>query len=90
MARKLLYSGDRVHTLFARMRGDLHEMHYRHLCELADLKRELEQVRAQFDELRAVSLARSRAELEVAELRRLQAIGRARAVQYDPTTTPLQ
>ena len=52
-----------------------------------------ERVRAMFarmrDELRAVSLARSRAEVELAELRRLRDIGRARLAQRDPATTPL-
>jgi hypothetical protein len=82
--RRLVYTEERVRALFAKMRADLHEQHFRHLCELSDLRRELDQVRAAFDELRSVTLARSRAELEVAELRRLREIGRAQTVTRDP------
>jgi len=82
--RKLLYSEERVRAMFARMRDELHELAERHAREVAALRAELDQVRAQFDELRAISLARSRAEIEVAELRRLREIGRARLAQHDP------
>jgi hypothetical protein len=78
-----LYTEDRVRAIFAKMRAELSARHVEHLSELADLRRELDQVRAQFDELRAVSLARSRTELEVAELHRLRDIGRAQAAERD-------
>jgi chromosome segregation ATPase len=65
-------------------------------CELADLhrefdelRRELDETRALYDELRAVTLARQRADAEVAELHRLREIGRARAAERDPAQ-PLQ
>jgi hypothetical protein len=82
--RRLVYSEDRVRLLFGRMRDELAEMHERHVAELTALRAELEGVRAAFDELRAVSLARSRAEVELAELRRLREIGRARVAERDP------
>ena len=82
--RKLLYSADRVHALFARMRADLHDMHFKHLCELADLRRELNATRAALDELRAATLARQQAEAALAELYRERAIARARAAERDP------
>jgi len=89
---RLLYDEARVRSLItnmrdelhARMRDELHAQHSRHLAEMAALRAELEQLRGKLDELRAVSLARSRAELEVAELRRLREIGRARAAERDP------
>jgi hypothetical protein len=85
MARnRLLYRPDAVRAMFARLRAELEQMHERHLGEMAELRRELDAVRDQFDQLRSVSLARSRAEFEVAELRRLQAIGRAQAAERDP------
>jgi len=84
---------DAYRAALAECRADLAQMNFRHQCALADLHRELdalraelEQARAAFDELRSVSLARQRAETEVAELRRMQAIGRARAAERDPAT----
>jgi hypothetical protein len=53
------------------------------------MRAELNEVRAQFDQLRSISLARQRAEVELAELRRLREIGRARAAERDPAQ-PLQ
>ena len=82
--RRLVYTEEHVRALFAKMRGDLHAMHFKHLCEMADLRRELDQVRTLYDQLRSVTLARSKAGVEVAELRRLQAIGRAQVAQRDP------
>ena len=87
--RKLLYAEERVRAMFARMRDELRELGERHRAEVTALRAELDQIRAQFDELRTVSLARSRAEVELAELRRLRDIGRARLAQRDPATTPL-
>ena len=63
---------------------DLHDMHFKHLCELADLRRELNATRAALDELRAATLARQQAEAALAELYRERAIARARAAERDP------
>jgi len=82
--RRTLVHPDRVHAVFAKMRDELAELRARHVAEVAHLRRELDEVRAAFNELRAVSLARQRAEAEVAELRRRREIGRARAVERDP------
>jgi len=84
MLRRLLYTEERVRALFARMRSELHEMAARHASEQYRLRQELDEVRAQFDELRSIASARSRAETELDELRRLREIGRARAAQRDP------
>jgi len=83
--RRIVYSAAKVHALFARMRDELHELAAKHAAEVATLRAELDAVRADFDALRSISLARQRAEAELAELRRLQAIGRARAAERDPT-----
>jgi len=87
--RRVLYTEQRVRQMFAHMRAELDEMAERHASEAARLRQELEECRAAFDALRSISLARSKAELEVAELRRLQAIGRARAAERD-LSQPLQ
>jgi hypothetical protein len=83
-ARRVLYSADKVHALFGQMRAELHEMAARHRAEVESLRRELDGIRALHDELRSVSLARSKAEIELGELRRLRDIGRARAAARDP------
>jgi hypothetical protein len=67
-----------------RMNADLHCMNAELQREVAALRAELDGVRAAFDELRAAVLARQKAEVELADLRRLQAIGRARAAERDP------
>jgi len=82
--RRILYTEGRVRQMFGKMRAELHEMHERHIAELARLREELDQARAQFEELRSISLARSRAEVELSELRRLREIGRARVAPRDP------
>ena len=89
MQRKVVYTAERVHRLFAGMREELREMGERHRAEVDALRAELDGVRAAFDELRGVTLARSKAEQELAELRRLRDIGRARLAQRDPATTSL-
>jgi hypothetical protein len=68
-----LYHPDRVRAMFAQMRSELHAMHFKHLCELADLRRELDETRTALDELRAATLARQRAEADLELLRRDQA-----------------
>jgi uncharacterized protein involved in exopolysaccharide biosynthesis len=86
---RVVYSEERVRALFARMRHELHELADRHAAEVNAMRAELNEVRAQFDQLRSISLARQRAEVELAELRRLREIGRARAAERDPAQ-PLQ
>ena len=71
------------------MRDEMREMRSRHVSEMARLRRELDNVRAAFNELRAVSQARQAAEAEVAELRRQRDLLRAFAAERDPTA-PLQ
>ena len=66
------------------LNADLHDMHFRHLCEMADLRRELEETRAAFRELRATSLARQCAEAELRELYRERSIAQAKAVERNP------
>jgi len=83
---RVLYDEARVRALFGEMQRQLREMAAQHASEVARLRRELDDVRAAFNELRAVSLARQRAEVELAELRRLRDIGRARAAERDPIT----
>ena len=83
-ARRVLYSEAKVRQLFSSLRRELQEMGERHAAEVESLRRKLDEVRAAFDELRSVSLARSKAKLEVAELRRLRDIGRAKAAERDP------
>jgi len=82
--RRVLYDEARVRQMFGRMREELHEMAARHVSEVAALRQELDQVRAQFDELRSISLARQRAEAKLAALYRERSIARARAAQRDP------
>ena len=96
MANRALVHPDRVRALFNQMRADLQAMAERHAAAVARLQAkvvalqaEVDGVRAAFDELRSISLARQRAEAEVAELHRLREIGRARAAERDPAT-PLQ
>jgi hypothetical protein len=81
--RKLLYSAERVHAMFARMRSELAEQHFRHLCAQADLRRELDAARADLDALRDAILRRQAAEQEVATLRRAREIARCTAIERD-------
>jgi hypothetical protein len=86
---RLVYSPQYVAgfvTALRQARAALSQMHFRHLCQMADLGRELAQMRAELEGLRSATLARQRAAAEVADLRRLQAIGRARAAERDPAT----
>jgi hypothetical protein len=73
-------------------RADLHDQHFKHLCELADLQRELEALRAevaQLRELRAAVLARQHADAELAGLYRERSIQQALAATRDESK-PLQ
>jgi hypothetical protein len=67
---RVLYTEDRVRALFARMRGALHQQHFEHLCEMADLRKELDQVRAEYEALRNAVFAREKAEGDLELLRR--------------------
>ena len=87
--RRLVYTEERVRAMFAKMRGDLHERHFRHMCELSDLRRELDQMRAELTtlrELRAATLARHQAYAELASLYRERELQRARAAERDAST----
>jgi len=86
--RRLLYTEARVRALFARMRADMHAQHFRHLCELSDLRRELDAMRAELEqlrELRTVVRARQRAEAELADLHRQRSLAQAWTAARDPT-----
>jgi hypothetical protein len=61
-----------------------HEIAARHAAEVAALRAELDQVRVQFDQLRAASLARQHAHDELVSLHRERSIQRARAAERDP------
>jgi hypothetical protein len=68
--RKLLYTAERVHSMFARMRGELSALSFRHACEIADLRKELDRVRAEYEALRDAVLERTRAEAGLELLKR--------------------
>jgi hypothetical protein len=88
--RRVLYHPDYVQGFrdaLAEARADLREMAERHAARVTVLEAKVAALRAEVDQLRSIALARQRGELELAELRRLQAIGRARLAQYDPATT---
>jgi uncharacterized membrane protein len=91
--RRVLYTPERVRLLFGRMQEELRELGARHIAEVARLHRQLEEVRAElagvraaFNELRAVSLARQAAETEITELRRQRELLRAFGAERDPAT----
>jgi len=87
--RRVLYHPNRVRAMPARMRADLHDMDFTHLCELDELRRELDEVRDAYAELRAAVLARRQAEAELTTLYREREIARARAAERD-LSQPLQ
>jgi len=89
MGNRLLYHPDAVRRTFARMRKDLDGLRFQHLRELSDLRRELDQARADYADLRAAVLARHRCEAELADLRRRRALVEAWAGERDPAA-PLQ
>jgi hypothetical protein len=68
--RKLLYTEDRVRVIFAKMRAELYARHLEQLSELADMRRELDQVRAEYEALRNAVLARTKAEADLEMLRK--------------------
>jgi hypothetical protein len=71
-------------ALLDEAKADLAQMHFRHQCRLADLYRELDEVRRELDELKAAVRARQRAESELASLYRERSIARAQAAERDP------
>jgi hypothetical protein len=70
MIRRPVYHPAAVRRLVDSMRADLHAQHLKHLCELADLRAELDAVRGQFEALRNAVLERTKAEAEVELLKR--------------------
>jgi hypothetical protein len=70
-------------ALYDKARADLSAMNFRHECRIADLRHELNETRAAFEELRAAVLARQNAEHALASLYRERAIARARAATRD-------
>lgn len=62
-------------------RGDLHEMHYRHLCELAALRAEVAELREILSMI--VGTLRTQAETDLATLRRQLERALAR-IERDP------
>jgi hypothetical protein len=54
-------------TFMREARADLHQMHFEHLCQLADLRRELTELREVLELV--VSVSRQKAETDVATLR---------------------
>jgi hypothetical protein len=68
--RRLLYSPQFVRGFAVALReakADLHKMHFKHLCELADLKKEIGELREVM--LLVTSTLRQQAETDVATLR---------------------
>jgi hypothetical protein len=69
--RRLLYTAEYVEgfrNALHEARADLHEMHCRHLDELADLRAELSELRSIFADV--VGTLRQQADSDVARLRR--------------------
>jgi hypothetical protein len=66
-------------------RCDLAELHDRHLAEMDNLNRELDACRREFDELRAMVLARHRLDAELVGLYRERELQRATRAQRDPS-----
>jgi len=90
--RRLLYSPDYVRgfaNALREARDDLDDMHCRHVAAMADLHRELDQCRAEFNQLRAAVLARQHADAELAGLYRARSIQQALAAARDESK-PLQ
>jgi t-SNARE complex subunit (syntaxin) len=71
-----------LRNTLAEAKADLHEMHYRHLCELADLKKEIAELRAIFRDV--VTMLRQQSEADVARLRRQLETALVKLAQRDP------
>jgi hypothetical protein len=94
---RLLYTPDAVRAMFNQMRGELAVLNFKHACEMADLRRELEAFKAELDELRKlrdIVVRRREAEATLADLKReremsrlggrLSAIPRCRCTERKP------
>jgi hypothetical protein len=57
-----------LRNVLAGAKADLHEMHFRHLCELADLRREVAELRSILQDV--IRASREKGEADVASLRR--------------------
>ena len=82
--RRLLVSPERVQLFcdaLREARADLHEMHIKHLCELAELRHEIDELRSVVQLV--VSILRREAETSVADLRRQLEVALAR-IERDP------
>ena len=82
--RRLLYSSQFVRGFAVALReakADLHKMHFKHLCELADLKKEIGELREVM--LLVTSTLRQQSEADVATLRRQLETALAR-IERDP------
>jgi hypothetical protein len=67
---RMLYHPEAVRRLVNSMRADMHAYHFEQLTELKRLRTELTEARAAFDQLRAASLARQKAEADLELLKR--------------------
>jgi hypothetical protein len=85
--RRLLYTADRVRSMFANMRGDFQRQHFAMMREVSDLRKELETMRGELEhlrELRTVVIARQDAERELEALRRQRTLVQAWNAERDP------
>ena len=90
--RRVLYSQQYIEgyrNALQQAREELRELHFKHVCEMVDLRRKLDAAREEFHELKAVVLAREYAESELATLYRERELARAQAAVRDPML-PLQ
>jgi hypothetical protein len=74
----------RFRNALAEAKSDLHAMHFEHLCQLADLKKEIAELREALQLL--VTLRRQQAEGDLTELRRRLEAALARIERRDPST----
>jgi uncharacterized protein Yka (UPF0111/DUF47 family) len=65
-------------------RADLAALHFRHLCELQDLRREVDELRSIFEDV--VHTLRQQAESDVDQLRRQLMAALVRLQRRDPNT----
>jgi ABC-type lipopolysaccharide export system ATPase subunit len=85
--RRVLYSPEFVagyRRALAEARADLADMSFKSACRHAELMHQLEQCRAELNELRIAVLARQEAEQIVAGLHRQRELARALGAERDP------
>jgi hypothetical protein len=87
--RPLIRLSAQYKALLDECRADLAQLHFEHRCRVTDLERELAQVRAEFEELKAAVRARQKAQAELDGLYRERELQRALAAPRD-LATPLQ